>query len=566
MNKNISRAVSLFLALILLFGAMSSWTIAADEPVIESIVLPTGGTDGLSPDMAAREVVLTRSGSAVDPDAADDGENIVSSIEEAALYLRDELKNRENNISVIIEDFEYVQSIGLEIMNMAIAHTGVPDEGDYIRFHMSGYSANYSYVYLDSGYGLQINYTISPGMYTTYEEEQTVTAALNTVMAGLNLEGKTDIEKIRTIYDYVCAHVTYDYASLESGTGKKQYTAYAALINGTAVCQGYSNLIYRMMLMAGIDCRIISGIGNGGNHAWNIVKVGNQYYNIDVTWDAELAQNGSDYRYYLLGSAAFDESHFRDTIYTDDAFTTAYPVPYRDYYDEPLPTVDPPEDCAGFNAFSVNGTAYSEEDFTAQNVLYVYGRSSDPNTNNLAKYLNDHASAVSDAGLRVVVILINTTSKSQSDAGFASFSAAYPNLTVLRAQLNDNSHFANLTSCGWSGGSAYLPMTFLKNEEDKLLHYSIGPVNYSPVYLEKLDNLLHPDEGPIPGDLTGDGNVDIYDVVLLLQHSIYPAMYPITYDGSIDFTQDGDVNIYDVVLLLQYSIFPDKYSLYGDGQ
>ncbi len=66
----------------------------------------------------------------------------------------------------------------------------------------------------------------------------------------------------------------------------------------------------------------------------------------------------------------------------------------------------------------------------------------------------------------------------------------------------------------------------------------------------------------ILGDLNGDENVDVSDVVALLQYSIFPDMYPLTgYRGSVDFNRDGNIDVQDVVMLLQYSIFPDMYPL-----
>ena len=57
-------------------------------------------------------------------------------------------------------------------------------------------------------------------------------------------------------------------------------------MNKTAVCQGYAGLLYRLCLEMGISCRMITGTGNGGAHAWNIVALDGKYYNADSTWDA----------------------------------------------------------------------------------------------------------------------------------------------------------------------------------------------------------------------------------------------------------------------------------------
>ncbi|MCD7944995.1 MAG: hypothetical protein LUH43_08990, partial [Clostridia bacterium] len=151
-------------------------------------------------------------------------------------------------------------------------------------------------------------------------------------MESLDLDTKCDYQKVVAIHDYICSNVTYDYTNLNDDTYTLKYTAYAALINGTAVCQGYATLFYRMALMAGLDVRYISGtatnnVGETGAHGWNIVKIGNTYYNIDTTWD----DGTSSTAYFLKGSTTFDTDHVRDSDYTTTAFTTAYPVPTTDY-------------------------------------------------------------------------------------------------------------------------------------------------------------------------------------------------------------------------------------------
>ena len=66
----------------------------------------------------------------------------------------------------------------------------------------------------------------------------------------------------------------------------------------------------------------------------------------------------------------------------------------------------------------------------------------------------------------------------------------------------------------------------------------------------------------IPGELTGDGAVDVNDAVLLLQHSMFPELYPLDrYSGSVDFTGDGAVDVNDAILLLQHSMFPELYPI-----
>lgn len=113
----------------------------------------------------------------------------------------------------------------------------------------------------------------------------------------------TDYEKVQVIYDYICSNITYDYANLNDSTYLLKHTAYAALINKTAVCQGYAQLFYWMALHSGIDARIVPSDVKGREHGWNIVKIGNAYYYVDATWDSE--NKGYGYSYFLKGSEDF---------------------------------------------------------------------------------------------------------------------------------------------------------------------------------------------------------------------------------------------------------------------
>ena len=65
----------------------------------------------------------------------------------------------------------------------------------------------------------------------------------------------------------------------------------------------------------------------------------------------------------------------------------------------------------------------------------------------------------------------------------------------------------------------------------------------------------------IIGDVNGDDEVDMNDAILLLQHSMFPSLYPLNYAGDVDFTDDGEIDMNDAILLLQHSMFPDLYPI-----
>ena len=249
-------------------------------------------------------------------------------IEEAGLLLRPYLTQREETVAVKVKtaqaDEAYLKEVMEEIFNIAIAHTGVPTEGDYLRWQYGSLSCQIGGSYADGTYNLTYTYTFD--YYTTAAEEQQVDAAVEELLSGLNLSGKSDYEKIKAVYDYICANVRYDHEHLGNEDYKYQFTAHAALFDGTAVCQGYSVLLYRLALELGIDCRFIAGLGNGGAHGWNIVELDNLYYNADATWD----EGQSSYSWFLKCPDNFSK-HVRNEEYDTSAFHSAYPMASADY-------------------------------------------------------------------------------------------------------------------------------------------------------------------------------------------------------------------------------------------
>lgn len=118
-------------------------------------------------------------------------------------------------------------------------------------------------------------------------------------------------------------NIQYDY-SLQN------YSAYNAIVQKSVVCQGFSSLTYKMLKELGVGVRYISGMGNGGRHAWNIVRIGGKWYNIDNTWDENLSSYSNlSYEYFLKSNNDFG-GHIRDSEY-DGSFNQKYPMASASY-------------------------------------------------------------------------------------------------------------------------------------------------------------------------------------------------------------------------------------------
>ena len=248
--------------------------------------------------------------------------------EEAALFLRSQIADFQDTATLCLcSDYElntYSLSEKLSLIwSLAIAHTGNPTEGDYLRYEYGGFKVtSFSYKGSENGlYYYQIPFSFFH--YTNAQQEEELSPVVDSILASLDLEGKNDLQKVIAIYDYLCSNVTYD----NDSSGNLKRTAYAALVNHTAVCQGYSAAFYRLCLTVGVDTRMITC--SAISHAWNIVQLNGLYYELDATWDA--GYSFAKYRYLLKGSAEWPTigSTKHGSIgdqYNKSDFASAYPL------------------------------------------------------------------------------------------------------------------------------------------------------------------------------------------------------------------------------------------------
>ena len=170
--------------------------------------------------------------------------------------------------------------------------------------------------------------------YATDEQNTELCKQVDEVLSSLDItDNSSEYEVICAIYDYICSSVTYDYENLDNDDYKLKYTAYAAMVNKTAVCNGYAMLASRMLTQAGISCCFVTGTNlKGCPHAWNIVGIDGVYYYVDTTWDA--GKKPENYAYFLRGESDFT-GHIFDDEYTTDEFKSLYPMAETRYIECP---------------------------------------------------------------------------------------------------------------------------------------------------------------------------------------------------------------------------------------
>ena len=342
--KLTSKLLSLLLALVLVM-TLTPAIARAEETTVETGTVPVEIPFRINP---LYEGLITEADLEIpefpenDPNQLRPNAVTYLTVEKAGAEFRKQMKNRTETFTIYVKsESSNSNVVGNAILAEALKHTGVATEGDYLMWQYGGAEASgyRSYNSTTKMYEYELNFTVP--YYTTAAQEKEMNTAVTNLINSLGVKYKTDYEKIDAVYDWLCQNVTYDYENLEDTSYLLKHTAYAALIDRTAVCQGYAVLFYRLMLELNVDARVIVGDG-GGPHAWNIVELNNLYYNLDSTWDA----GQSEYIWFLNSYWDF-VGHEREMAYDTIAFHNEYPLAAESYEAGKTATKDP-YICAGY--------------------------------------------------------------------------------------------------------------------------------------------------------------------------------------------------------------------------
>jgi hypothetical protein len=150
---------------------------------------------------------------------------------------------------------------------------------------------------------VNIGQALKTGDFTKLtEDEIAVNNEARKVIAAIIKPDMNDYEKEKAVHDYLVVNTQYD---LSQNVPEVSHTPYGALINKTAVCNGYSDSFKIFMDMLGIPCDVVYGMaklpsGEAQAHSWNRVRLDGDYYLVDVTWDDPTPDRGQLVSYQYL--------------------------------------------------------------------------------------------------------------------------------------------------------------------------------------------------------------------------------------------------------------------------
>ena len=139
---------------------------------------------------------------------------------------------------------------------------------------------------------------------------------------------KSDLEKELFVHDFCLRNFKYD-----GSFNKISHSALGLILNKTAVCEGIAKYVKLVFDYIGVKSLVVTGEGKDPKenskyepHAWNIVKIDNKTYHLDVTYNMSLSDKINRYDYFNLSDEDI-KNEYKITSITPKCVTTG-----NDYY------------------------------------------------------------------------------------------------------------------------------------------------------------------------------------------------------------------------------------------
>ncbi len=167
------------------------------------------------------------------------------------------------------------------------------------------------------------NIALCPQYFWDYDKvreyNRKIEQAISAIARDINLLQGSDYEKVKKVHDWMCQNVSYDFDGTDMSNPHQ--VIYSHNIIGVfaakkAQCEGIAKAVKVLLNAVDIKCIVASGEatdkGNVSLHAWNVVKLDDTPYHLDVTWDIGHKGRSRDrvpYDYFNVNDTLIGKTH-----------------------------------------------------------------------------------------------------------------------------------------------------------------------------------------------------------------------------------------------------------------
>ena len=163
--------------------------------------------------------------------------------------------------------------------------------------------------------------------FYTKEEYIEIRNKMNEILDGINQpiigDRDSELKCFLEITKRLAMHMSYNqFATQEEGKKDSDLqrtcrNLYGGLMDGECVCAGYAEILRNALACRGIEARYVFGSNpeTGVGHAWNQVKIGDNWYNVDLTWGRDEIVRTGEVSPEILQSDQEFENHKKYSLY-----------------------------------------------------------------------------------------------------------------------------------------------------------------------------------------------------------------------------------------------------------
>lgn len=236
----------------------------------------------------------------------------INTYEDYRTAIINSIKNYEPNINLIFKG-EYENKTNKEILSAANQLIKTLGPGNYIRKYSITQKKSNIYEFYT------ITYNYEKNIDEIKKQSKQVDSIVKNVINEIISPSMSDFEKEKAIHDYIVNTTRYDNENFNNQTTPiESHTAYGVFVNKVAVCEGYAIAMKKLLDEVNIESLLVIGTAKDSDHSWNLVKLDNEWYHVDPTWDDPVyIVNGEvkdilSYKYFNLTDEEMSENHTWD--------------------------------------------------------------------------------------------------------------------------------------------------------------------------------------------------------------------------------------------------------------